>query len=509
MIKETKMKRVLFVFLAVMLLMLSVNVSAQEVNSVVYNNEVYVYGEAGEEQAGKRVTLLLQDAQDNIGHIDYGYVNDKGFYKFDFKTTLDMRGYSVKLRVGDMLMNDTIIEASYKITGFEYIVDIKQPYLTQAEIDVTINNIFGEKSQDCTIICAMYDEDGVLLGANTLEALTAQNGKIQSNKKIKIAEGTHKIKAILIDSYKTMVPLCNPVEEEYKDEIKVLAIGNSFTVDATRYLHDIAAADGVNILAGNLYYPGCTIKAHYLWSQNQEESLYRYYYENGEIVLNNASYVAGAITLDMVLEREDWDYITLHQGVVTAGQESTYQPYFVDLCKYIKEKEPQAEILVHQTWPYEQSDRGEECDSRGFAEYNNDQALMWSNMKAAYAAAAQSAIGMKTDSGISITDRADGLRIIPAGEAVQLARGTEEFCDSLPEEKRLSRDGYHMGWGYGRYLLGITWYTFFKGDSAQNNTYIPENIKDNDGKLTGDVLDGEYIDILKECAYQANLKYNK
>ncbi len=503
------MRKFLCLLLVLLINCVSLNAWAQDTKSVIYNNEVYVYGDAGQDRIGERVTLLLQDSSEEIAHLDYGYVNDKGFYKFDFKTVKDMRDYSVKLRIGDELINDTVIEASYKVTGFEYDVDIKQPYLTQAALNVEINNIFGEENKECTVVCAMYDGNNKMLGVKTVTPFTINAGKNTKEEAVDIIPGTEKIKVFLFNSLKNMIPLYEASQAERKDEIKVLAIGNSFTVDATRYLHDIAASDGVDILAGNLYYPGCTISQHYAWAQKQEEAKYRYYYENGEIVLNNAATEAGVITLDMVLEREDWDYITIHQGVVTAGDLSTYQPHFVNLCKYIKEQEPQAEILVHQTWPYEQSERGETCDYQGFAKYDNDQELMWTKMKSAYETAAKSVIGLKTENGISITDREDGLRMIPAGEAVQLARATTEFSDGLPEEQRLSRDGYHMGWGYGRYLLGMTWYTFFKGDSATDNTYIPENIKDNDGKLTGDVLDSEYIDILQECAYQANLKYNK
>ena len=45
--------------------------------------------------------------------------------------------------------------------------------------------------------------------------------------------------------------------------MKILAIGNSFSEDACRYIHKIAAADGQNIKTVNLYIGGCPLKTHY------------------------------------------------------------------------------------------------------------------------------------------------------------------------------------------------------------------------------------------------------
>ena len=41
--------------------------------------------------------------------------------------------------------------------------------------------------------------------------------------------------------------------------MNILSIGNSFSQDAQRYLHDIAKADGVVLSAFNLYIGGCPL----------------------------------------------------------------------------------------------------------------------------------------------------------------------------------------------------------------------------------------------------------
>ena len=45
--------------------------------------------------------------------------------------------------------------------------------------------------------------------------------------------------------------------------LNLLAIGNSFSEDATRYLHDVARADGESIHAVNLYIGSCSLERHY------------------------------------------------------------------------------------------------------------------------------------------------------------------------------------------------------------------------------------------------------
>ena len=41
--------------------------------------------------------------------------------------------------------------------------------------------------------------------------------------------------------------------------LKVLSIGNSFSQDAQKWLHQLAAENGVELQAVNLYIGGCTL----------------------------------------------------------------------------------------------------------------------------------------------------------------------------------------------------------------------------------------------------------
>ena len=46
--------------------------------------------------------------------------------------------------------------------------------------------------------------------------------------------------------------------------MNVLAIGNSFSQDATRYLNLAARNQGINIQVTNLYIGGCSLSTHFL-----------------------------------------------------------------------------------------------------------------------------------------------------------------------------------------------------------------------------------------------------
>ena len=54
--------------------------------------------------------------------------------------------------------------------------------------------------------------------------------------------------------------------------MRILAIGNSFSQDATRYLHQIARADGQKLSVVSLYYGGCTLDRHYRYMLSEENA---------------------------------------------------------------------------------------------------------------------------------------------------------------------------------------------------------------------------------------------
>ena len=216
--------------------------------------------------------------------------------------------------------------------------------------------------------------------------------------------------------------------------MKILAIGNSFSMDATRYLHDIARADGVDLQVANLYIGGCSLERHYR-NMLSGERCYELQY-NGHPTGFHVSMKEGLLN-------RDWDVITLQQASHYSFDKDTYVPYIAELMAYVRRHCPKARVLIHQTWAYEEgSDR-----LHNMAGYVHA-ADMFADLEKAYAA-------------VAAENGADG--IIPSGALFQkiLANGVE----------KIHRDTFHASYGLGRYALGLLWYRVLTGASVLNNTF--------------------------------------
>ena len=100
--------------------------------------------------------------------------------------------------------------------------------------------------------------------------------------------------------------------------MKILSIGNSFSQDAHRYIHDIAKGEGVNIKCVNLYIGGCSLQTHYV---NMMGDVAEYAFEfNGEPT-------GMRISIKRALSLDNWDYITIQQSSPIGDEYETYTPY--------------------------------------------------------------------------------------------------------------------------------------------------------------------------------------
>ena len=220
--------------------------------------------------------------------------------------------------------------------------------------------------------------------------------------------------------------------------MKVLAIGNSFSQDATRYLHQIAKSDGCDITVVNLYIGGCSLYTHY---KNMLEDKKAYSMEfNGEPT-------GFFVSIKEALLAHDWDYISLQQVSHESISYETFQPYLQELVKYIKIYCPKAKLAIHQTWSYEQG--SEQLKNLGYV----DRLDMMVDVKNAYKNAAKDA-------------KADA--IIVSGELFHRLAGAGM--------EPLYRDGFHASLGLGRYAIGLLWYATLTGKSILGNKFLDTEI---------------------------------
>lgn len=218
---------------------------------------------------------------------------------------------------------------------------------------------------------------------------------------------------------------------EFPETIKILAIGNSFSQDAAYYLYNIAESAGVNVIVGNLYYSGGSLEVHDLNSKN---NLKAYSYQKWT---SSGMTEKKDLTMKEVIVDENWDYITFQQSSEKSGQYSTYQPHLNNLIRYAKSisTNPKVEFALNMTWAYSRN-----SDNNGFAKYRYSQFHMYRSIAEAYKQAIK-------ESEIDI--------IIPCGTAIQNAR-TNEDLNIVGDE--LTRDGFHLEEGMGRYIAGLTFF---------------------------------------------------
>ncbi len=243
--------------------------------------------------------------------------------------------------------------------------------------------------------------------------------------------------------------------------MNILCIGNSFSEDACKYLHDMAKFAGDEISTLNMFIGGCSLETH-ANNLRSGKPAYRMEYngiDDPEICKND--------TLMKGLCERDWDVITIQQVSRLSGHYESFQPHLNEVIAKVKEVCPNAKLYIHKTWAYDDYGFGWNLES-----YNNDRHTMHRMLTEAYEKAA--------------TDiNADG--IIPTGDVIDKLREYPIFDLQKEGALSLTRDGGHLSFSYGRYAAAATWYSFFGGDIL-NNGYLPE----------GEEFDPELIKLIKQ-----------
>ena len=337
----------------------------------------------------------------------------------------------------------------------------------------TVENL--EKTDDANVLCvlALYDKRNHLknvgvghisIPARAVYSMTAENGvRIEG---VPIKRGM-KMKVFLFDD-KTIEPLADPYETVFdKDSvnsIKMLSIGNSYSIDASTMVHNIAAADGVNIDILNLHISGCTLEKH--WANAQ----------SGEAVYSsqlNGVTVSNAVSIPDALAQEDWDYVSFQQGSHESNDFSKFwteeKPYLTNMSDYVSERAPNAVQLIHETWSYQNNHAIERLGYMGEEPLARN--AMFADVKNAYLLAADKV----------------GTDILPCGEAVYKALNEYGFMEAdiyRDESSHLTKDK-------GRYLVAAVWYSCLSGNSILNNSYKPSSITNDEWQR------------LKQAAYDA------
>ena len=215
--------------------------------------------------------------------------------------------------------------------------------------------------------------------------------------------------------------------------MNVLAIGNSFSQDATRYLHGIAKSAGVYLEVFNLEIGGCPLSKHF---RNIKADAKAYAFEFNGINTGFQMRISEA-----VLSR-DWDYITIQQVSTQSPNYATFQPYLNFCVDYFRENCPKAKVLLQQVWSYENG--GPQITN--WTKYDNTDE-MFADTKASYDKALEDS-------------KADGL-----------IRSGEVMLELMHGGFKVHRDGFHASLGLARYAIALTWFATLTGRDVDAVTF--------------------------------------
>lgn len=260
-------------------------------------------------------------------------------------------------------------------------------------------------------------------------------------------------------------------------EIKILAIGNSYTIDGVEYLDEIASASTIDRTKFAVYQ--CVLSSGSLtdWVDLYETDGTTRADRKAGLAL--ASVTSG--TLKQILSQE-WDIIVLQQVSGDAIDYSTINPSLRKLIGYVRENCTNQKVCIawQLAWAYN--------SSYGNPPYGINR----------YNAICKACKQMISDNGVDV--------IIPTGTAIQNARNT-----SLTTEHELTRDNTHLSYGVGRYVAACTWFCrlltpIFNvpilGNSAVHT--VTEDEKSTSTYETSDVTAENNL-LCQKCAFYANV----
>ena len=259
--------------------------------------------------------------------------------------------------------------------------------------------------------------------------------------------------------------------------LRVLCIGNSFSLDGSTLLPQLLVDAGVSTRKFQIYaavYAGASLE--YWDNMRASDAPLPYIYNMGGSLfkLENKQW-----TLRTLLQNQPWDVVVIQQASPQSNKPNSYQPYISRLNEYIHQEclNKQVRVAWQLTWSYPETATSGPIDEEGWREI-----AMIANQKC-------------HDAGIST--------IIPSGTAIQNARTTSLGQDS----NALTRDGLHLTLGVGRYIAAMSWYESICrpifGKSIIG-TPVSKVIKDYDrGKEGFQEVTDENYSICQQCVLEA------
>ena len=259
--------------------------------------------------------------------------------------------------------------------------------------------------------------------------------------------------------------------------LRVLSIGNSFSIDANLILPQVVVDAGVprdNFVLYATIYAGASLE---YWDNmyTTDTPLPYVHYMGGKLLrLEDKEW-----TLRTLLQSQPWDVVVIQQASALSTNHKSFQPYMNRMIEYIRQDCPNKHVRIgwQLTWSYPQTATSGPVYEEGWRKI-----AMIANQKC-------------HDAGIDF--------IIPSGTAIQNARTTE-----LGENSNgITRDGLHLSFGVGVYIAAMTWHeSIFRPIYGKSIIGVPvsQAIKDCDRGKEGfqEITDENYL-ICQQCVKEA------
>ena len=227
---------------------------------------------------------------------------------------------------------------------------------------------------------------------------------------------------------------------ETEKQLKVLMVGNSFSICNLRQMPQVAESMGKKLDLASLYIGGCSLERHWrnveVATTNATFKPYRFdRIADGKCVVEN-----GTANIPDALAMDKWDVVTLQQASHFSWDPAAYYPWGDNLVAKICELAPQAKVVVQETWSYPPWDKR-------LKRFGFDQVEMYARLHDAYAAFAGKY----------------GFDVIPVGTAAEFA----------PDRNTLfTKPDFHFN-RTGEYLQGLVWTAKLFGADVRKCAYRP------------------------------------
>lgn len=248
----------------------------------------------------------------------------------------------------------------------------------------------------------------------------------------------------------------NPPLPENVENLRILAIGNSFTDDAIAYMYTIVDKGGIDANRYCLYkiaHPAASID--YFIDLFKSQDIVTAERCSGNVTMKGEGRLA-----DIVAQK--WDIIVIQQASDLSYKWDSYKnmdKYRDLLCHYCTNSKVCLAIQI--PWSHTKDEM-----------YVIEQNILCTQM-------------VSRHYGIDI--------IIPTGTAIQLARNTE-----LNDEMYLTDDNWHLNKGIGRYIANCVWYQKLFVTTLDGRDIVGNKSRPSIGEYSS-----HQLELAQKCAKQA------